>query len=49
MSNPKLKYETLEICEFVYPYSFLSCNLYTEQYLPLLVGITSPDQCRRLF
>jgi len=42
-----LKYKTLEVSEvFVNPYPFLSCNLYTEQYLPLLLGTTSPDQRR---
>ena len=42
--NPKLKFETLEISVvFVNPCSVLSCNLYTEQYLPLLSRLTPPD------
>ena len=48
ISTPKFRYETLEISEvFVNPYPLLSCNLSTEQYLPLLLGLKSSDQCRR--
>jgi len=43
--NPsKFKYETLETSEvFINPYSIVSCNLLTEQYLLLLLRTTSPD------
>ena len=40
----KLNIQILEISEvFINPYFILSCNLHTEQYLELLLGITSPD------